>query len=240
MDNIAKILARLKPEKILDIACGQGEFVAWILHYFPDFQQLLAVDNNAKMLQRAQQKFASEQRIDFRSMDAYDLALADDSYDLVTLSNSLHHFEDHSQLFAEIKRVLQPEGRLIINEMLADKLSAAQESHKKIHHFAAKIDRLKRRYHAETFSQEQVSKLMQAHGFSLEQQVDYAHEIDTELASQQVERLQDALKQMLKSVESRADFAELQAEANEISQWMQKHSFASARSLLLIAKQKKS
>ena len=235
MDKIAEIFSRIQAADILDIACGQGEFIAWIKHYLPDFEHLLAVDNNEKVLQRARDNSASDQRIDFSLMDAYHLNVPDNSFDLITLSNSLHHFQDHSKLFAEINRVLRSDGCLLINEMVADHLSLAQESHMRIHHFAAKLDRLKGQYHADTYQQAAVINLLKTAKFTLHSTAEYSFPLTKEAAAKQVKSLHNTLLQLLKKYEARADFAKLQTEAEEIKQWMQDHSFAPARSVLILA-----
>lgn len=236
MDKVAQIFSKIQAADILDIACGQGEFIGWIKHFLPDFEYLLAVDNNENILQRARDNFASDQQIDFSLMDAYNLTVEDNSFDLITLSNSLHHFRDHHKLFAEINRVLRPDGCLLINEMVADQLSLAQKSHKKIHHFAAKLDRLKGQYHANTYQQSAIINLLKLAKFTLHSTVEYSFPLSKETAAKQVKSLHHTLEQHLKKFETRDDFAKLEIEADEIKQWMQNHSFAPARSILVLAK----
>ena len=75
----------------------------------------------------------------------------DNSFDIISLSNSLHHLENPKEIFAEMERVLAQYGIIIINEMISDGLSKRQKSHLKLHHFAAEVDRALGGTHNETF-----------------------------------------------------------------------------------------
>ncbi|NIV31266.1 MAG: methyltransferase domain-containing protein, partial [Anaerolineae bacterium] len=53
---------------------------------------------------------ANQERTDFIQMDAARLGFADESFDTVSISASLHHLADASPVFAEMGRMLRPGG----------------------------------------------------------------------------------------------------------------------------------
>lgn len=102
--------------KILDIGCGEGEFLFKILDDFDALYgldiartRLFAADREKKTLPKREQK-----KIEFILSDA-DAALPfrDRMFDAVTMIATLEHFFDPYAVFAEIRRVLKPEGCVI-------------------------------------------------------------------------------------------------------------------------------
>ncbi len=119
---VAKLLQlafeRHFPDKVgtlLDLGCGTG-------FYFPLLSQhvtsLIGVDVCQPMLDQAQHtidmRALSNCRV-FRST-ATDLQVDDQSIDVVHSWDFLHHVDDVSKVFGEIRRVLKPGGRYVAIE----------------------------------------------------------------------------------------------------------------------------
>ena len=60
------------PERVLDLACGDGRLAALVLDSRPTVRQVVAVDRSAPMLAAARQRFATDPRVEVRAGDLAD------------------------------------------------------------------------------------------------------------------------------------------------------------------------
>jgi 2-polyprenyl-3-methyl-5-hydroxy-6-metoxy-1,4-benzoquinol methylase len=161
-ENMRKLQAffhHVKPRRILDVATGNGSFVHLVTRMYDDYEHILGVDTSKKGIDSANTSFEND-RIHFLQKDVFDMV--DEQFDVILLSNSLHHFDDLSKLFKQLESLLSPKGFIVINEMMNDHLSKAQKSHMKLHHFAAEIDRHLGKYHDETMTSKEILANIQA------------------------------------------------------------------------------
>ena len=119
--TIDRHTAHLRGQTILDYGCGRGEMAMKYLANGAD--KVAAIDISEvyveDLRQQARAAGIAEKRCDFRAMDAHKLDFPDASFDLVVGYGILHHL-DPSVAFAEIYRVLKPNGRVLLQEPLAD------------------------------------------------------------------------------------------------------------------------
>lgn len=99
--------------RILEIGCGPGTL--WIENKdrIPSHWDVTLSDFSPGMLEEARRNL-SELNHSFRSLvaDAQALPFADSNFDAVIANHMLYHVPDRERAYAEIKRVLQPGGRL--------------------------------------------------------------------------------------------------------------------------------
>ncbi len=108
----------------LDIGCGPGHTA---LRIASKASVVVGVDISQGMLDAAR-KLAAEREITnvvFQQAEATALPFQDASFDLVTCRTAAHHFTDIPAFLAEAYRVLRPDGRLVLDDMLAPDDSAA-------------------------------------------------------------------------------------------------------------------
>ncbi len=112
---------KLCGKAILDYGCGRGEMSMRYLANGAD--RVAAIDISEvyveDLRERARLAGYAPSRCDFRAMDAHKLDFPDQSFDLVVGYGILHHL-DPAVAFAEIHRVLRPDGRVLLQEPLAD------------------------------------------------------------------------------------------------------------------------
>ena len=113
--------ADLRGKTILDYGCGRGEMS---MRYLANgAEKVAAIDISEVYVEDLRQRAAAAgyaaARCDFRAMDAHRLEFADESFDLVVGYGILHHL-DPAVAFGEIHRVLKPNGRVLLQEPLAD------------------------------------------------------------------------------------------------------------------------
>lgn len=115
-------------ERVLDICCGTGEFCR-----LPGIGQepgydYLGIDLNARYIAYARRRYGETARRRFAALDATQLRLPAQSFDKVLFVNSLHHFPDdlNQGIFREIARVVRPNGRLVVIDLVGDHAGRVQ------------------------------------------------------------------------------------------------------------------
>ena len=108
----------LPPEAaVLDVACGTGDFTEAVLRRFP-VSVVTGVDLTPEMLTIARRKLAGCARATFCEGDAQTLAgFPDAAFDLVVCAFGFRNFPDKGKALAACRRVLRPEGRLVVLEL---------------------------------------------------------------------------------------------------------------------------
>jgi len=162
MKDVFKKFSHIDAGMVLDAATGRGDFVNVIRQNFKSYNQIIGVDSSDIAVKQAQKSFPDND-IEVYRMDLEKLSFADEYFDTVCISNSLHHLEHMEAVFAELMRVLKKKGLLVIVEMYKDgKQTQAQQTHIQMHHWFARIDTLNHVYHRDTFSKEEIDKLVKS------------------------------------------------------------------------------
>jgi SAM-dependent methyltransferase len=99
----------LASAQVLDIGCGTGNY-AYALQQL-SHAQVVGVDPSPGMLAQARQK---NSQVSFRVGDAGHLPCDEDTFDLVYMTDVIHHVPDIDRLFVEVRRVLKPGGKLCV------------------------------------------------------------------------------------------------------------------------------
>lgn len=103
------------PARVLDLACGTGEFAFELSRRFKG-AEVLGVDVSSAMLELARRKNASS-RVAFAEEDAERLSgLPNRSFQLCTCAFGFRNFADRRKALREIARVLAPGGELVVLE----------------------------------------------------------------------------------------------------------------------------
>ncbi|MEA3336348.1 MAG: class I SAM-dependent methyltransferase [Chloroflexota bacterium] len=92
-------------KRILDVGCGAGNMAHHLAHY----GRVTGLDLNPKPL-----KVAQERGLEVRQGSADDLPFDDNSFDLITLLDTVEHVPNEHGVFSECYRVLKPGGKLLV------------------------------------------------------------------------------------------------------------------------------
>lgn len=114
--RIAEDIALLAPRSgaVLDVGTGPGVLLAEIVRARPDLE-VAGIDPSADMVAAARRTVARlDGKVTAQVGDAAHLPFADDAFDLIVTSFSLHHWEDVPAAVPELARVVRPSGRLIV------------------------------------------------------------------------------------------------------------------------------
>jgi ubiquinone/menaquinone biosynthesis C-methylase UbiE len=109
---VAKRVALLRPQRVLETAAGTGIATRALLESLPD-ATVVATDINPAVVDFAAQGVRSE-RLTFQQADAQDLPFEEASFDLVLCLFGVMFFPDKVRANAEAHRVLRPGGRYVV------------------------------------------------------------------------------------------------------------------------------
>jgi ubiquinone/menaquinone biosynthesis C-methylase UbiE len=110
--HVAKRVALLRPERILETAAGTGIVTRAVSEAVPE-ATIVATDINPAVVEFAAQQLHSD-RVTFQRADAQDLPFDDASFDLVLCLFGVMFFPDKVEANAEARRVLRPGGCYIL------------------------------------------------------------------------------------------------------------------------------
>lgn len=100
--QLVAAIARQKPTKILDLACGSGDVTMMLRQALPK-AQVVGLDFSRSLLGQAKNRGLPE----LAEADALKLPFADASFDAVTIAFGLRNFSDRASGLKEIARVLK-------------------------------------------------------------------------------------------------------------------------------------
>ena len=103
------MLRDLAPARILDVATGRGDCLRWLRDIYPDVEIIVGIDIDESSIEHAR-KSADFKDVQFEVMDTSHLEFDDESFDLVAVCFSLHHFENLERSLDEMTRVIKPGG----------------------------------------------------------------------------------------------------------------------------------
>ncbi len=119
-ERLAELVStfELKPaEKVLDVGCGEGVLVPYLLEKIGKDGFIVELDNSLEMLKGAKKKSARQIQCVWAGIEA--APLVDEDFDRVICFASFPHFASYKKALKEIHRVLKPEGTLVIAHLMS-------------------------------------------------------------------------------------------------------------------------
>jgi len=98
-----------------DLGCGTGQLTETVAPYV---HRVIAVDASTEMLDAAHRRLGALANVEIRQGDLEALPLHAGELDAAMLSLVLHYSPDPARALAEVARVLQPGGRVLVVDML--------------------------------------------------------------------------------------------------------------------------
>lgn len=102
----------VKNKVVLEIGLGAGDGSFYLLN--KGAKKIIAIDVAEESVRYAKEKYSVE-NLDFMCMDGTDLDFPDNFFDIVVTFEVIEHIKDYKKFLYEIKRVLKPQGMLIIS-----------------------------------------------------------------------------------------------------------------------------
>src|ERR687894_870769 len=113
--NLIDIAQLRRGERVLDVACGTGVVARLAVERVGDTGTIAGVDLNPGMLAVARSVTPSDMTIEWHEASAEAMPLSDESFDVVLCQLGLQFVPDKPAALREMRRVLAPGGRLIMN-----------------------------------------------------------------------------------------------------------------------------
>ena len=111
-ENIFEFLKDKKYTKLLDIGCGTGYLIDMLAKVHE--AEYTGVDLSPEMIKQANnKKIKNAKFIEGRSDEIH---FNDNTFDIITCSQSFHHYPDTDKAMQEAKRVLKPGGLYILSD----------------------------------------------------------------------------------------------------------------------------
>ena len=106
-------LRRLLPKSgklLLEVGAGAGRNTP----RYTGFERIVVMDYSTTQLQQAQQALGTSPRYIYVAADAYKLPFVDGLFDAATMIRVIHHMADAPAALAQVRQVLQPRGKFIL------------------------------------------------------------------------------------------------------------------------------
>ncbi len=112
MHRYAMTAAWCAGKRTLDAACGEGYGSALLAESAASVE---GIDISEQAVAHAQERYGDLENLCFQVADCTSLPFDDNEFDRVVSFETLEHLEAQEQLLAEFRRVLKPEGFLILS-----------------------------------------------------------------------------------------------------------------------------
>ncbi len=144
---------------LLDLGCGPGLVTARLA---PGLREVVAYDLTPEMLDQARRRCAKAalKNVRFEVGRAEQLPFENESFDAVVTRLTIHHFLDPRPVIKEVVRVLRPEGKLVV----ADVVSSGKEEEAALHNA---LEILRDPSHVRMYSTQGLVELLQTSGLGI-------------------------------------------------------------------------
>lgn len=219
---------------VLDVGTGSGEFISVLKPIFPK-AGFTGTDPSSEALEAARKLHPDVQ---FYEMGAEDLQFEDSSFDVVSISMALHHLPKVKKGLKELKRVVKPDGWIIISELFSDNLNPAQEVQKLFHHFRSQTDRLLGVNHRETFKKDEIIQIIQEAGISIQFFSEWKKEPVQPFGTPEINARVAQMEKMLEEIKGFPEFETLKPKINEFREKATLYGFQPATNVVVVGRKK--
>jgi len=234
MEPLINYFKAVKIRNVLDVGTGNGGFIYVLKKTFPD-AEITGVDPNGESLEAARKRYPE---VTFSQMTAEKLDFEDNSFDVISISMALHHLPKVKKGLREIKRVVKPNGYIIINENISDNLNPAQEVHKMYHHFRSCIDRLTGKFHRKTFTKDAILQMLKVAELPVQFFFEQRRNVNIVEDEADLELRVNKMKSMLEKIKGRPEYVILEPQIGEFRSKALKYGFQPATSLIIVIRKK--
>ena len=140
-------------DRVLDVGCGTGALLNRLARAYPD-AHLAGLEPVPEMLAGARRRLPASVALEAGWAEHLPFDAA--RFDVIVSSSAFHHVHDPEAALSEMRRVLKPNGRLVITDWCDDDLACRLRS---------TFLRLFRRAHLRAYTQREWDQMLQRAGF---------------------------------------------------------------------------
>lgn len=218
----------------LDVATGMGNYADFLRKNIDGCGTITAIDIDRAFLARAKEPLDKIGDVLTACMDSAVMAFEPETFDMVCISNSLHHMKNLEDTLAEMMRVLRPGGYFLVSEMYRDGQTDAQMTHVLMHEWWAEIDSALGVSHNGTFRKDEILGIFSKLGLENMISQDYAFLDKDPLDPEGIEYIDSAIDMYVKKAEGLDDFEDLKKRGNEFRERLHRSGFHGATTLVIL------
>lgn len=158
-NQVLEQLSLTGQEEVLEIAAGTCSFGRRIAPFVKHIVELDAVEEMLLKGKEENEK-ANITNASYMNGNAEDIPFRDNCFDIVVSRLAFHHFVNPDNVFNEMVRVLKPDGRLVILDMIAN-----QDNLRKM---ADYYEKLRDPSHIKTFTENEFFQMLKQHSLIVE------------------------------------------------------------------------
>ncbi len=234
MDPIDEILKRIETPMVLDVATGNGNFAGHLRTEYKGIGTITGIDVSWNGLERSRETLKKIDDMRAVCMDSSEMAFYDGSFDMVCISNSLHHMARLDDTLAEILRVLKPGGYFLVSEMYSDNQTEAQLTHVLMHEWWASIDTLNGIPHFSTFPRERILNIAETLGLNELIAADFSNLNSDPMNKEVIDHISGAIDTYIGKTEKMGNSSKLIQRGEELRERLFSVGFHRATSLALL------
>jgi ArsR family transcriptional regulator len=126
-EGLAETLLLLMPPLVIaDLGAGEGTFSQLLARRA---KKVIAIDNSEKMVEYGAELARKHgvDNLEYRKGDIEDVPIRSGTVDLAFFSQALHHAQHPQQAVAEAHRILKPDGRIVVLDLLRHNYQEARD-----------------------------------------------------------------------------------------------------------------
>lgn len=162
MKNLEEVLKEIDASLVLDVATGRGSCAKYLRAEYERLETIIGIDVSLKALEKSADQLRAIDDFNCICMDSSSMGFQHETFDMVCISNSIHHLENRESAFREMLRVLKPGGWFLASEMYSDGQTDTQKTHVLLHHWWAEVDTLRGITHNRTMTREELASMLRA------------------------------------------------------------------------------
>lgn len=235
ISSFREVLNDIDGGHILDVACGEGQFIKILQTFLRSWEHITGLDVNKKFLRVAADNFRGK-RYSFIQGSSLKMPFPDSSFDLVSLSKGLHHLEYPDVALQEMKRVLKTWGYLVINETYSDGLTESQISHKMYHHLCVEVDKVLGISHFYTYTKKEIIMMLEKLNLYDLKIFEYVENQDDPMNAERIEEQSAKLDSLLEQLGDHEKYDYFYRKVEKLKKRFRKSGFSKTPQLVIIGK----
>ena len=216
----------------LELGCGDGGFLKYVLDQNKSFKSITAVDINSESIKKARTTLQTF-KVFFIVQENLPLGLESDQFDTITLSNTLHHLRDKPSVLAELKRLIKPNGKIIITEMITNNLTSAEQSYCRYHALRAEVDRLHGVFHETTYTSAEIQRMVSESRLRIVKKAVLLNVKEAVLDTGEISEMESKVNELIQSVSETPEYSSLDEKARSIKAHLHQYGIKRPRQLYL-------